>query len=306
VTGPTWINIMGVSADRMSRWDRGDGATAITALEGALERAGLPGQLEAPKRLLARAEDLAAQARDAKMAARARLEEASRLLLADGPIDTDAYAATLVACGPWLHDGEASAMFGLMQAAQMVRGNATQTVFAMAPGLHTELQKVCRVVVEETASVPALPADVWSAPSSGGAAQLAIVAGREADWARLVRAGDRWDSVHSAAQLLRECGVFQSELAFSGPTDVCVTLLNWSDAMDGLPEVNRMPPPLRLRAAIDRGWRPGLWLKSDHDRFAAEAAEVKPKRGGLFAALAGKSQAPADPAAAVGSEFSAG
>jgi hypothetical protein len=85
----------------------------------------------------------------------------------------------------------------------------------------------------------------------------------------------------------------QGQLVFSGPTAVCTQLLNWQPAMEGgLEEVRRLPAPLRLRAAIDKGWLPGLWLKSDHD-FAA--AEPKPKRG-LFAALAGKSRGSAEPA----------
>jgi hypothetical protein len=102
-----------------------------------------------------------------------------------------------------------------------------------------------------------------------------------------VRTGDQWDYLHEAAQLLRETGTMQGALAFSGPTAVCTQLLNWRPAMEGgLEEVRRLPAPLRLRAAIDRGWLPGLWLKADHD---AAAAEPKPKRG-LFAALAGKSR----------------
>ena len=63
----TWLNIMGFDATQLSRWDRLDGAAAVEALAGALRAAGLPdGQLEAPMRLLAQAEDLAGQARQRK------------------------------------------------------------------------------------------------------------------------------------------------------------------------------------------------------------------------------------------------
>jgi hypothetical protein len=62
--------------------------------------AGLPGRLEAPLRLLQRAEVLAEQAREAKLGARHRLAEANRALLADNPVDTAAYGAVLVECGP--------------------------------------------------------------------------------------------------------------------------------------------------------------------------------------------------------------
>ena len=93
----TWIDIMGVDATRQSRWDKHDGETAIVALAEALERAGLPADLlAAPRRLLGQAEGLAAQARDAKDAARQRLDGASRGLLADSPVDTAGYAATLI------------------------------------------------------------------------------------------------------------------------------------------------------------------------------------------------------------------
>jgi hypothetical protein len=285
----TWIDIMGTDPVQVSRWDRGDGATAIGALDAALEAAGLPGRLEPPKRFLARAEDLAAQAREAKAAARERLEEANRLLLADGPVDVDGYGAVLVEIAPWL-DEQAAGMIGVMQAVHQIRGNATATAFAMATGLHAELQGVCRVVVAEAAAVAPLPQEVWSATSTGQASTLAIRAGREADWAALTRAGDRWDSVHNAAQLLRETGQFQGQLMFSCPTAIGVAFLNWSDAVDGLHEVRRLPGPLRLRAAIDRGWRPGLYTAADHD---AAAAEAKPRRN-VFAALVGKSSAPVE------------
>lgn len=106
--------------------------------------------------------------------------------------------------------------------------------------------------------------------------------------------------MHDAAQLLRETGTFGAQLNFSCPTAIGVRFLNWLPAVDGLPELQRLPGPLRLRAAVDWGWVPGLWLKSDHDRFAVEQRD-KPKRR-LFAALtSGRSGNPPD----VGDEFSA-
>jgi hypothetical protein len=277
------IDIMQVEP-RVSRWDRGDGAGTIAALETMLERAGLPGQLQAPQRLLARAEHLGEQARQAKASARARLEEANRGL-ADGMLDAAGYGATLVEVGPWL-DEESVGMIGVMQVAEQVRGNATATTFALATGLYSQLQDVCRDVVEQTAAVASLPREVWSARSSGEASTVAVRANREADWAELVRLGDRWDSVHAAAQLLRETGQFQGQLTFpSGcPTAVGVQFLNWEAASEDLAEVNRLPGPLRVHAAVDRGWGPGLWLAADHTRAAAEAEQ--PKRAGLRALLA--------------------
>jgi hypothetical protein len=270
-TRNTVIDFTHLETPQPSRWDRGDGQSAITALDSALERAGLPGRLEASKRLLERAEVLAAQAREAKLAARHKLGEANRTLLADGPVDTAAYGAVLVELAPWL-DEESAGMLGVMQACHQVRGNATQTTFAMAPGLYADLADVCRGIVAECAAVPSLPREVWSATSGGEAAALAVRANREADFARLTRCGDKWDAVHAAAALLRETGVFQGELLFAGPVSVCTQFRNWSAALEGLLQVRRMPGPLRLRAAIDRDWLPGLYLATD------AAVEGKPER----------------------------
>jgi hypothetical protein len=41
--------------------------------------------------------------------------------------------------------------------------------------------------------------------------------------------------------------------------------------VEGLPQVQRLPGPLRLRAAVDRDWLPGLYLASD------AAVEEKPR-----------------------------
>ena len=61
-----------------------------------------------------------------------------------------------------------------------------------------------------------------------------------------------------------------------------------AQAAVGKEELRQLAPPLRVRRAHDLGWVPGCWLKADHDRFAAEAAEPdKPKRK-LFTALAGR------------------
>jgi hypothetical protein len=164
-------------------------------------------------------------------------------------------------------------MAGLWHAAAQIRSNATQTTFAQAAGLFGELAGVCREVVAEAAAVAPLPQPVWSAPTTGEAVAAAVRAGRESDWAALTRCGDRWDAVHSAAALLIETGTLQSELSFAGPTSVCTQFLAWQEALDGLPQLRRLPGALRLRAAVDRGWRPGLWLLSDHRAAAARPLE---------------------------------
>jgi hypothetical protein len=204
--------------------------------------------------------------------------------LLNGSLDVAGFGQELIEVGPWL-DEEFAGMRGVMQAAAQIQGNAVQTVFAMASGLYAQLQEVCAGVVAEAAAVPELPREVWSATSAARAAEQAIRANCEDAWVRLVRCGIQWDSCHEAAQLLRETGTLQGQLIFSVPTSLGVTLLNPQAAMEGMDEVRRMPAPLRLRAAINRNWLPGLYLKSDHDAYAAE-----PKaRRRLFA---GKPSAP--------------
>ena len=189
----------------------------------------------------------------------------------------------------------------MMQAAAQIRGNATQTAFGMATGLHAELQQVCQVVVAEAAAVAQLPREVWSATSGGRASELAMRAGHENAWAQLVRVGARWGRGAQRCPYLRETGQFQGELNFAYPTAIATQFLNPSAAMDGLDEMRRLPAALRLRAAIDKGWLPGLWLRSDHDRYAAEQRD-KPKRS-LVGALLGRGATGRSPS--VGDEFSA-
>jgi hypothetical protein len=267
-----------------SRWDRHDGQSAILALDAALVAAGLPNQLDAAHRLLARAELLAADARAQRQAARNRLDVLSRaLVVEDPPPDIARYGVELLQLGVWL-DENSAAMLGVMQASMQVRANATQTCFALAPGLYAKLAELCRGIVAEVAEVPAFPADIWAAPTTATASELAMRSGRETDWAMLVRLGAKWDAVHACAELLRETGVFQSEMNYSAPVGVASAFLNIEAAVDGLPTVRRLPGALRLRAAIDRDWRPGLYLQSDHER----AAEEKTAKRGLLAKLGGR------------------
>jgi len=49
---------------------------------------------------------------------------------------------------------------------------------------------------------------------------------------------------------------------------------NGPAAVEGLETVRHLPAPLRLRAAIDRGWKPGLWLARSGCRRRGEASGV--------------------------------
>ena len=77
-------------------------------------------------------------------------------------------------------------------------------------------------------------------------------------------------------RLLRETGKFETQTQFDGaPTGLGLVYLNWQAAV-GPEQLKQLPGPLRVRRAHDLGWLPGCWLKSDHDRYAAE--RDKPKR----------------------------
>jgi hypothetical protein len=238
--------------------------------------------------MLDRAQALVDASRAEREAARARLEEASRGLLAGGD-DIGEYAQVLRDIQPWIGEGPASdagpAGFGIGNIARQIRSNAPQIVFAQADGLHAALRDRCAESVASVAKIP-LPEGIFSASSIAAASALAIWEGFGDSWGLLVKAADVWDACHQAAALLRECGSLQHELMFAGPASVCVRYLGWQDAVDGMHELRLIPGPLRIRRAADLGWRPGCWLLSDHK---AAAAAVEPKRRKLFA---GKAPAP--------------
>jgi hypothetical protein len=95
--------------------------------------------------------------------------------------------------------------------------------------------------------------------------------------------GAAWEAALVQANLAKPPNLI---LIFPGgcPSEVGSMFLGWQDAVEHLAEVRRLPGPLRVRAAVDRGWRPGLYLAADHvaDR---ERAAAKPR--GLLARLVG-------------------
>jgi hypothetical protein len=255
---------------QFSRWDRGDHEAAIHALDGALTRAGLPGELQSALKVLARVEELVAAGRRERDKAQAKLEAATRVLLADeGEIDVAAYGAVLNECAPWISD-DASGSIGVGDAGRQVRMRATMIVFGMASGIYRKLTDHCRDVVTLIAGVPDPPPEVWQASSFAEASTVMIRHGREADWASFVRLSEKWSNIHAAAALLRETGQFETQLHFDGaPVGLGLVYLNWQAAV-GPEQMKQLPGPLRVRKAHDLGWVPGCWLKSDHDAFAAE------------------------------------
>jgi hypothetical protein len=258
---------------RVSRWDRGDGEGAIVSLVKALDDAGLPGELARSRELLDQAERLGEAARAAKMAAVERLARADEALAATADMAT--YGQELGAVGPYLDD-DAAAMVGAMRQVHRTRANAVQTAMAEASGIYQRLQVVAREVVGHTAALPSLPRQAWAASSTAAASQAAIEAGYGRSWEDLVLLGVRWDSIHAAAALVRETGALSAQLMFPAgcPTAIGVMFLNWEPAVEAVRELRHLPGPLRIRGAVDRDLKPGLYLRDDHERAAAE----KPKR----------------------------
>jgi hypothetical protein len=278
-----FIDIMSGSAPGAgSRWDNaGNADGVIRTLDTALTKAGVPGQLQSALGLLDRCEEFVAAGRVKRDEARQRLEQANRKLLED--VDVDAYVAALRDCEPWISD-DSPASAALGDAARQTRVRAVMVTFSLASTLYRRLSDHCADVVASIASIAAPPDDVWGVQTIGEASTLMIRAGRESDWAHFVRlGGEEWSAIMAAAKLLRETGQFGADLHFpdGAPANIAGTFLNWQAAAAGLEPLKLLPGPLRIRRAHDLGWRPGLWLASDH-RAAAE----KPKRG-LLAGLVG-------------------
>jgi hypothetical protein len=280
-----YIDIMRTSGMRgPSRWNDADsGEGAIGTLDTVLAKAGLPGLLDPALVQLRRIEEVVGAARFKRDEARRRLEEANRALLADGVIDLDVYADVLRDVAPWI-DEDGPASVGVGDAGRQLRVRAIMTVFGMASGIYQRLRDHAKDIVREIAAVD-LPAGVWQLGSNSEAAALMAREGRDVGYGRLVRANDQWVNVLEAAKLLRETGQFEAELMFPGgcPVDLGTVYLNWEAPAGEVEQLRQVPPVLRVRRAHDLGWRPGVWLKSDHERYAQEA---KPRRG-LLAGLVG-------------------
>jgi hypothetical protein len=282
-SAPTVHDFTHSEAPRPSRWDTA-GSGAVPMLDSLLVKAGLPGRLATPLALMDRAEELVRASDREREAARERLAEAGRRLLAGGT-DVAEYARVVAEAQVWISEGSSDAGpagYGVGDVARLLRGNAVQTVFAMADGLHAALRDRCAEAVDSVASVP-LPKEIFSATSIAHASTLAIREGFGDSWGLLVKAADAWDACHGAAALLQECGSLQHQLQFAGPTSVCVRYLNWQDVLAGLDELKRIPGPLKIRWASDHHWRPGCYLLSDHENPPPE-----PKRRGSLAELLGR------------------
>ena len=124
--------------------DGGIDEPAIHALDGALTKAGLPGEL---LRVLDRVEALVAAGRVERDKAQAKLEAATRGLLADvGEIDAAGYGRVLAEVAPWI-SADAVASVGLGDAARQVRMRAVMVTFGLSSGIYRKLTDHCRDVV---------------------------------------------------------------------------------------------------------------------------------------------------------------
>jgi hypothetical protein len=270
---------------RPNTFGHGDPAASVRRLASQLDKAGVPDTLAASRALLDRAEEVGQAARDGKEGAIARLTEARGRLLGAEVVDAGEYSRVLMETGPWLDSDieggrAAPAMHGLMEIAQQLQGRALQVAVAEASGLHSRLQGVARGVVERVAGVPALPQAVWSA-NPREADRTAIQLGHELSWSVLVREATKFEAIHAAGQMLRDSGGCGAVIYPDGcPERIGSVWLSWVAASEAWPQLRLLPGPLRLRAAVDRGLKPGLWLPADH-------LAQPPKRRGPLAVAAG-------------------
>ena len=124
-------------------------------------------------------------------------------------VDVAEYGRVLAETAAWI-DEKAPGSVGVGDAARQVRVRAIMTVFGMASGLYQQLRDRCVDVVAGIAAVPAPPAGVWQLQTSGDAETAMVRAGRETDWANLVRLSDEWDSCHAAASCSARPGSFRA------------------------------------------------------------------------------------------------
>jgi hypothetical protein len=264
----------------------GPPSAIINKLTTRLEAVGLPGELAASRRLVARAEEVREAVRRGQVAATERLEAARARLLGAEVIDGGEYAAALRETAPWLDSDIAAgrgapAVAGLMQIASELDGRSLAMVNAEASGVFGRLQGKAAQLVAEIKGAPRLPDKVWSAPKDQ-AAKIAIESNCELTWATLTRATARWLQILEVAYLLIDSGGLGFLNYPSGcPSEVGLRYLGWVEVeAGGGQELRRLAEPLQLLAAIDRDYRPGIWLPADH------RAKPQPKRG-LVAVVGG-------------------
>jgi hypothetical protein len=251
----------------------GDPATRVRVLSALLEELGITGALTASRRLLDREVELSAQAREAKLQATRRWAE-HRERLFRGEVGAQETAQVLIEVGPWLDNGPdgkgaAVGMTAMVEVAREARVRAGAMLEGEADPIYHRLQELAGQVVARTAALPALPKQVWAAGDQ--ASTVAIQAGHDLAWAQLVGEATRFDKIHRAAAILRQSGGLPVMVFPRGcPDGLGHVYRNWEPALEGLAELKRHPGPLRLRFAVERQWRPGLWLPSDHETREVE------------------------------------
>jgi hypothetical protein len=282
---PPTIDIMAPTPE--ARPSSVDAQALVRGLAGVLAGLGLPDALAGSRRLLERADQLAAASWEAqRVAASTRAAALDGLVRGRGEVDLAELTDAVGQVSPWLTvDGagahEGPLVWTLALAARTCRAHAQQVLAAESGGVYARLQRLAAEVVAEVAALAPIDSQTWASPAP--AARL-IRAGREADWTTLLRTSDRFSEIHRAAKVLRGTGGLGAQaLPPAGAIEpVCWELRNWREAQNRLPELRRIQPALRLLHCIRERWEPGLWTRDDLDR-PAEA----PKRG-LLAALTGR------------------
>jgi hypothetical protein len=257
--------------------DSADPARDLRLLVGWCRAAGVEvtalgdvGRLVEADRLL---QETLARLRAAKE--RDNLEALERLLAAPVTDQTvSRYVGDLHALEPWLAVDLANvqsslAVHGVKAARQAVTARAQQALAATGGALEPGLQRAAREAVQATRAVLPLPGQVWQQPS------WASVLGREgraADVQVLLAADERFGAATHAAVLLRRVGATPGHHQLPGGAPrLAWTFRGFGQAMEGLADWARVVEPLRLAAAVERGFDPGVWSVADLERAAAPA-----------------------------------
>jgi hypothetical protein len=265
-----------------------DPSGRVTVLHGLFERLGHPDVLRKSREYLQRVRELNLETRQRQEQARQAWGQAHQAFL-DGRASVEEYLAAREAAKKWFDPSGsmdlAPAMDALTNAQRDLRARAAALLPAESGGLYQIAQKEAAAAVQATADLPKLPDRCWSAPDPSAAA---MELGAEQTYLELQRQQARFALCLQVGALLRQVGGLGAEafLTVPVPESVGFVFIRWDLAMEGDLALRRLRPALRLRYAVDHGWKPGLYLASDIS-YPAPNSQPAAGRSRLFGWVSG-------------------
>jgi hypothetical protein len=250
-----------------------DASGRVLVLQNLFAKLGHPEVLQASRRHLERVSALNLETVTLRDQAKTAWLQARAAFL-DGHLQVEEYLDAAAQAQRWFPADPADAapnMIALVEAQRDLRARAAASLPAESSGLYQLAQRAAKEAVEATAAQPKLPDRCWSAPDP---AAVAMELGAEQTYLELQRQQARFALCHQIGGLLRQVGGLGAEIHLPGgvPESVGFTFVRWDLGLEGDYEVRRLKPPLRLRWAVDHGWKPGLYLASDI-RYPAEGSQ---------------------------------